>query len=93
MEAEASQTYGGSKVPQLRVKRLNDKAILPKKGSVGAAGYDLFSAEKSIVPARGKALVKTGISVALPDETYGRVGNQRYLFIKFKWFFQLLDQA
>jgi len=25
----------------LQVKRLSDKAILPKRGSTGAAGYDL----------------------------------------------------
>ena len=77
---EASQTYAGPKTPELRVKRLNNKAILPKKGSAGAAGYDLFSCEKALVPARGKALVKTGISIALPNETYGRVGNSALSF-------------
>lgn len=72
---EASQTYPTSTIPALKVKRLNEKACLPKKGSAGAAGYDLCSAEKCVVPARGKYLVKTGLSIALPDETYGRVGN------------------
>lgn len=36
------------------VKRLIEKAIIPKKGSLKAAGYDLFSAEDTIVPAKGK---------------------------------------
>ena len=36
------------------VKRLVERAILPKKGSLKAAGYDLFSAEDSIIPAKGK---------------------------------------
>ena len=70
-----------STVPLLQVKRLNSKATLPKKGSAGAAGYDLFSAEKCVIPARGKGLVKTGLSVALPDETYGRVGKSKLLFL------------
>lgn len=36
------------------VKKLIEKAILPKKGSLRAAGYDLFSSEDTIVPAKGK---------------------------------------
>jgi dUTPase len=62
-----------SKLP-LFVKRLNEVARLPVKGSERAAGYDLFSAEDSVVPARGKALIKTGISIAVPPGNYGRVG-------------------
>ena len=75
---EASQAHASAKLmtaPTLQVKRLHEKAMLPKKGSGDAAGYDLFSVEKCIVPARGKCLVKTGLSIALPDETYGRIGK------------------
>lgn len=32
-----------------------------------------FSAEQKIIPARGKALVDTQISIAVPAGTYGRV--------------------
>lgn len=32
-----------------------------------------FSAEKKVIPARGKALVDTQISIAVPAGTYGRV--------------------
>jgi dUTP pyrophosphatase len=32
-----------------------------------------YSAEKAVVPARGKAMVTTGISMAVPVGTYGRV--------------------
>lgn len=64
-----------AKAALLQIKRLHEKAIIPKKGSSGAAGYDLFSIESCIVPARGKYLVRTGISIALPDETYGRIGK------------------
>ena len=59
----------------LQIKRIHQKAIIPKKGSLGAAGYDLYSIENCIIPARGKNLVNTGISVALPEETYGRIGK------------------
>ena len=32
-----------------------------------------FSAEKKVIPAKGKALVDTQISIAVPIGTYGRV--------------------
>jgi hypothetical protein len=34
----------------LKVKRLNINAILPSKGSKYAAGYDIHSMEKTVVP-------------------------------------------
>jgi len=70
-------------VSELLVKRLSDKATLPKRGSALAAGYDLYSAEQKIIPARGKALVDTQISVAVPVGTYGRVAPRSGLASKF----------
>lgn len=61
----------------LYVKKLNDKAMIPVKGSERAAGYDIFSPDDYVVPAKGKVLVKTGLSLAIPSGNYGRVGNSR----------------
>ena len=44
------------------------------RGSRLAAGYDLSSAYDLVVPARGKALVKTDLEMAIPEGCYGRVG-------------------
>ncbi|XP_022768957.1 deoxyuridine 5'-triphosphate nucleotidohydrolase-like [Durio zibethinus] len=60
-------------VPLLRVKKLSEKALLPSRGSPLAAGYDLSSAMDTKVPARGKALVPTDLSISVPEGTYGRV--------------------
>jgi hypothetical protein len=60
----------------LLVKRLSEKAMLPVRGSEYAAGYDLFSVDEYLVPARGKALVKTGIVLRF---TIGNCGSQRQL--------------
>ncbi|XP_047967302.1 deoxyuridine 5'-triphosphate nucleotidohydrolase [Salvia hispanica] len=60
-------------VPFLRVKRLSEKAILPSRGSPLSAGYDLSSAVETKVPARGKALVPTDLSIAVPEGTYARI--------------------
>lgn len=57
----------------LRVKRLSENAILPVRGSGLAAGYDLASAEDIVVPARGKAIAKTDLAMAIPLGHYGRI--------------------
>ncbi|MFS7962750.1 putative dUTP diphosphatase [Helianthus anomalus] len=60
-------------IPVFKVKKLSEKAVLPSRGSSLAAGYDLSSATDTKVPARGKALVPTDLSVAVPEGTYGRI--------------------
>lgn len=72
-----------SSAPQLLVKRLSDKARLPTRGSALAAGYDLYSAEDKVIPARGKAMVDTQLSIAVPSGTYGRVAPRSGLASKF----------
>jgi len=57
----------------LRVKRLSENAVLPVRGSGLAAGYDLASAEDVVVPARGKAIAKTDLAMAIPLGHYGRI--------------------
>ncbi|CAN9279120.1 unnamed protein product [Alternaria alternata] len=58
---------------QLQVQLLSPNAKAPTKGSAFAAGHDLYSAEDTMIPARGRALVKTDIKISVPDGTYGRV--------------------
>ncbi|KAG5922619.1 hypothetical protein E4U53_003688, partial [Claviceps sorghi] len=55
--------------PALQVKKLSDKARLPTRGSAFAAGYDLYAARQTVVPGRGKVLVDTDISIAVPAGT------------------------
>ena len=57
----------------LRVKRLSENAVLPVRGSGLAAGYDLASAEDIVIPARGKAIAKTDLAMAIPLGHYGRI--------------------
>jgi len=49
-----------------RVKKLSEHAVLPTRGSDSAAGYDLSAATEGTVPARGKALIKTNLAIAVP---------------------------
>ncbi|KAM0951606.1 putative dUTP diphosphatase [Dioscorea sansibarensis] len=59
--------------PFLRIKKLSENAVMPSRASPLSAGYDLSSAVETKVPARGKALVPTDISIAIPDGTYARI--------------------
>jgi len=67
---------------KLCVKRLISEAVLPVRGSVHAAGFDLAAASPVTVPAGGKAIVKTGLSIAIPEGTYARLAPRSGLAAK-----------
>ena len=50
-----------------------EDAFLPTYAQPGDAGADLRSRIAAVVPARGRVLVPTGVSVALPDGYVGLV--------------------
>eukprot|EP01134_Creolimax_fragrantissima_P006096 CFRG6096T1 len=60
-------------MPIMKVKKHSADAVIPVKGSAMAAGFDLFSAHDGVIPAEGKAIIKTDISIAIPEGCYGRV--------------------
>ncbi|KMZ64842.1 dUTP diphosphatase [Zostera marina] len=63
----------GISIPFFHVKKLSEKANLPSRASPLSAGYDLSSAVETKIPARGKALVPTDLSIAIPKGTYARI--------------------
>ncbi|KAJ8613740.1 hypothetical protein MRB53_036882 [Persea americana] len=88
--AGASSTTNGSTphtttppAPQmLQIKRLTPNARLPTRGSALAAGYDIYASEEAVIPAHGRGLVATGIAMAVPVGTYGRVAPRSGLAVK-----------
>lgn len=50
-----------------------DEAFLPTYAQPGDAGADLRSRVSAVVPAGGRTLVATGVSIALPDGYVGLV--------------------
>ncbi|OTB07620.1 hypothetical protein M426DRAFT_317925 [Hypoxylon sp. CI-4A] len=68
--------------PPLLIKKLSATAKLPTRGSAHAAGYDLYASQATTIPKRGKALVETDISIAVPAGTYGRVAPRSGLASK-----------
>tara|TARA_Y100001970_G_C14101997_1_gene785981 strand:- start:608 stop:1030 length:423 start_codon:yes stop_codon:yes gene_type:complete len=67
----------------LQVKLNHIDARMPTRGSDQSAGYDLYSVESVTIPPRTHKLIKTGISIALPEETYGRIAPRSGLAYKY----------
>lgn len=76
----------------VEVKRLSDAASLPKRGSALSAGFDLCASTDAVVPGSrtddvgrvviGRALIPTGLAVAIPTGLYGRVAPRSGLAVK-----------
>lgn len=50
----------------IRIKKLLDMAKLPEKAHAGDLGYDLFSAENTVVYPDETRLISTGIAIQFP---------------------------
>ncbi len=81
--AKKATMYPGSAWDNyLLVEKLVDSAIIPTKNNAADAGYDLYAFEPCTIPAWGKAIVSTQISVGLPVGTYGRIASRSGLSAK-----------
>ncbi len=58
---------------RLRVRRLNERAILPTRAYPGDAGLDLYAAEEAVLGPGERASIGTGIAVEIPDGQAGLV--------------------
>lgn len=67
----------------LLVKLLTERAKAPVRGSQLAAGYDLHSSEEITIKSGDRALVSTGMAIAVPEGTYGRVAPRSGLAVKY----------
>jgi dUTP pyrophosphatase len=57
----------------LRIKRLDPRAVLPRRAHAGDAGLDLHALEAFELAPGARAQVRTGIAIALPPGTAGLV--------------------
>jgi dUTP pyrophosphatase len=58
---------------QVQIKKVHPDAIIPKYQTAGAAGVDLCSIEDVSIGEGDKALVATGLSMAIPQGWEGQV--------------------
>lgn len=66
----------------LKVKKLNEEAIVPNFAHKGDAGMDLYSIEELVIPKNETRLIKTGISIELPQWTEAQVRPRSGLALK-----------
>lgn len=60
---------------KIQIKKLRENAILPKRGSAAAAGYDLYAcleADVQIAPGKTEK-IGTGLAIAVPEGYFGAI--------------------
>lgn len=67
-----------------KIAKAHPDAVIPVRGSVRAAGFDLSSCVDGIVPARSWMMFDTGIIIEIPEECecYARVAPRSGLALK-----------
>ena len=58
---------------ELAVRRLRPEAVLPERAYPGDAGVDLAACEDAVIEPGGRAVVGTGLAIAVPDGYAGLV--------------------
>ena len=66
----------------MEIVLINDDAIIPTRTSKGSAGLDLYSNIDVDIDINSIKKVNTGISVSLPENTYGSVRDKSSLAAK-----------
>jgi len=69
---------------KLRIKKLHDDAIIPKRAYPSDAGLDLFlCGEAKICHAGTRTILPTGVSLAIPNGYYGRIAPRSGLSVRY----------
>jgi dUTP pyrophosphatase len=58
---------------QIKLKKLDARAVLPTRGTAASAGSDLYAIDAVTVPAGETVIVHTGIAVAIPEGYAGLI--------------------
>ncbi len=75
----------------MKIQKLHPEAKIPVRSTSEAAGFDLFAKENTQVPGSkadagkvhiGRALISTGIAIAIPKGCVGRIGSRSGLSVK-----------
>lgn len=67
---------------KIKINKLENDAVVPNKANLTDAGYDLYAVEETVIPARGRSIVRTGISMAIPNGHVGLIWPRSGLAVK-----------
>jgi len=76
------QTAPAKESGVLSFKKLDERAVLPVRGSALAAGLDLCSVEELTIEPKQRVLAHTGVAVAIPEGHYGRIAPRSGLALR-----------
>lgn len=77
-----SNDYTWYNFSTLKIKKLDDKAIMPQQSNDTDAGYDLFSIESKTIQPGQRAMIHTGIAMAIPNNYVGLIWPRSGLALK-----------
>ena len=69
--------------PPLMLKLLSEQARLPRRGTPGSAGLDLFVATEVVVPPKELVKVPTDLAMAIPTGLYAQLASRSSLALKY----------
>lgn len=67
---------------ELKIKRINENAILPEYAHPGDSGMDLFSIERKRINPGEAVLIRTGLIIELPEGTEAQIRPRSGLALK-----------
>ncbi len=67
----------------VKVKRLNESATVPTKANNLDAGWDLYSTENLLIEPNQRSIVKTGISLHIPERYVGLIWPRSGIAVKY----------
>ncbi len=76
------QTAPAKDAATLGFKQLDDRAVLPSRGSLHSAGLDLYSLEDLTIAPKQRVLARTGLAVWIPENHYGRIAPRSGLALR-----------
>jgi len=67
---------------KIKIKKLNEDAVLPKYAHFDDAGFDLFAIEDTVIQSGQRITVNTGIAMEIPTGYVGLVWDKSGLSVK-----------
>jgi len=67
---------------KLKIKKINDSAIIPNYAHSTDSGMDLYSIEDKIIRPNETALIKTGLKIELPPNTEAQIRPKSGIALK-----------
>ncbi len=75
-DTDEGEVLESTNLPKLLVKKLHKDAIIPEKGTLGSAGYDLYAVEDCTLRQFERQWISTGIAFTIPKGWYGRIASR-----------------